>query len=585
MAEMADEDEEDAAAAIRHAKERWSLLFALKCTVESILMADSQSSVDTKDRFNRAKSDLEHIIKHGQRKQLRANDKIDENNINSITSCQATENAEVFSGDDESFYQALLDCCLSSSNLLELVNNRMEQLHYLYQEFAFLRSAPHVEAMYTCMQAFEKGDCQLLGKIDNVLLNKKKYTEAWLQESAYFHAGLLESSVVPDHIQQKPGGEFSSSNSTDSSSEKDDYQRFSLYGSPEESQIEMTDYSVYHPAVLLQENIELYPSESDQNSFYLPRNGDVNPSSEIKRISTSQKENTVRVGNNLTVPSQRLQSFGPSKIGQNVRATLAYAALSAVTEGEETPTCPGEWFDGHGENQFHKPRRASTGSLNENLVSSNCETISNNGLLETSILSSSSESVTDHQIRKALGHTRSKSDQVGVPKFTKHKSVTEVPRHNDNENQDSFRSVSRLSSSLPTTSESLYCNDPYLEDPYQEQSLATILASQDFSSCELDKENAHFSISEALISAIEQMKCDDVNSSDEEEDEEILLLKEELERKRWEKRQGKQLLEQAAFSDETTQSSTSEPGTWTNSSSESKKKKILNKYIENISAL
>ena len=35
--------------------------------------------------------------------------------------------------------------------------------------------------------------------------------------------------------------------------------------------------------------------------------------------------------------------------------------------------------------------------------------------------------------------------------------------------------------------ESLYCNDPYLEDPYQEQSLATILASQDFSSCELDK--------------------------------------------------------------------------------------------------
>lgn len=70
MAEMVDEDEEDAAAAIRHAKERWSLLFALKCTVERILMADSQSSEDTKDKFDRAKSDLEHIIKHGQRKQL-----------------------------------------------------------------------------------------------------------------------------------------------------------------------------------------------------------------------------------------------------------------------------------------------------------------------------------------------------------------------------------------------------------------------------------------------------------------------------------------------------------------------------------
>lgn len=65
----------------------------------------------------------------------RTNDKIDKNNINSISSCQATvpENVEVFSGDEESFYQALLDSCLSSSNLLELVNNRLEQLHYFYQ--------------------------------------------------------------------------------------------------------------------------------------------------------------------------------------------------------------------------------------------------------------------------------------------------------------------------------------------------------------------------------------------------------------------------------------------------------------------
>jgi len=38
-------------------------------------------------------------------------------------------------------------------------------------EFAFLRSAPHVEAMYTCMRAFEEGDCQLLGKIDHVLVS------------------------------------------------------------------------------------------------------------------------------------------------------------------------------------------------------------------------------------------------------------------------------------------------------------------------------------------------------------------------------------------------------------------------------
>ena len=298
----------------------------------------------------------------------------------------------------------------------------------------------------------------------NFKLNKKKYIEGWLQDSAYFHAGMLESSVLPDCIQGKPGDELSSSNSTDSSSEKEDFQRLSLYGSPEDSQIEITDYSVYHPAGLLQENIELYPSESGQNFSYLRRNGDLDPSSEIGRKSTSQKENAVLEGNNLTLPLQRLKSFRPSKIGQNVRATLAYAALSAVTEGEETASCPGEWFDGHDEDQFHKPRRASTGSLNENLVCSKSETISKNGLLETSFLpivktrpcdkyvSDSSESVADHQVRKTFGHTRSKSDQVGVPKFYKHKSVTEVPRYNDNDNKDSFSSVKRLSSSLPSTS-------------------------------------------------------------------------------------------------------------------------------------
>jgi len=38
-----------------------------------------------------------------------------------------------------------------------------------------------------------------------------------------------------------------------------------------------------------------------------------------------------------------------------------------------------------------------------------------------------------------------------------------------------------------TLVESLYSSDPFLEDPYEEQSLAEMLASQDFSSCELDK--------------------------------------------------------------------------------------------------
>ena len=53
--------------AIQHAKERWSLLISLKCTVECILMSDSQDSRITSDSFQQVKNDLEHIFEHGQR--------------------------------------------------------------------------------------------------------------------------------------------------------------------------------------------------------------------------------------------------------------------------------------------------------------------------------------------------------------------------------------------------------------------------------------------------------------------------------------------------------------------------------------
>ena len=274
---------------------------------------------------------------------------------------------------------------------------------------------------------------------------------------------MLQSSVVLDDIQGKAVDELSSSNSTYSSSENDDFQMLSLYGSPDDSQIEMADYSVYQPAVLLEENVQLYSSKSGQNFCYLPRNMiDLNPSTESKRKSTTQVENAVGERNELTLPVQGLSALGPSKMGQNVRSTLAHAALSAVTEGEETSTSSAEWFDSHNDQFIYKPRRASTGSLSENLL---CSKSTINGMLETSPLpinqtgscdknnSCTSESITDHQFtRKAFGHSRSKSDQIGLPKLKKNEILIEGPRCSESKKEDSYSGISRLSSSLPTTS-------------------------------------------------------------------------------------------------------------------------------------
>ncbi|XP_064615780.1 run domain Beclin-1-interacting and cysteine-rich domain-containing protein-like [Liolophura sinensis] len=76
----------------------------------------------------------------------------------------------------------------------------------------------------------------------------------------------------------------------------------------------------------------------------------------------------------------------------------------------------------------------------------------------------------------------------------------------------------------------------YFPKPAQGQSLRSYLSSQDFHTCaNIDKENAHFSISEALIAAIEQMKWNHVltprSASDHEEgdsDEEIQELKQRI---------------------------------------------------------
>ena len=62
---MADEE----AGGLEHAKERCSLLRSLKYTTESLLLSDTEKYWDTCDGLKKLISDLELILKHGQREQ------------------------------------------------------------------------------------------------------------------------------------------------------------------------------------------------------------------------------------------------------------------------------------------------------------------------------------------------------------------------------------------------------------------------------------------------------------------------------------------------------------------------------------
>ncbi|KAH9369542.1 hypothetical protein HPB48_019667 [Haemaphysalis longicornis] len=60
----------------------------------------------------------------------------------------------------------------------------------------------------------------------------------------------------------------------------------------------------------------------------------------------------------------------------------------------------------------------------------------------------------------------------------------------------------------------------FFPTPHRGQSLTSFLSSADFRTCgELDRENAHIYVSEALIAALEQMKCSRALRSAEEDDE------------------------------------------------------------------
>lgn len=113
-----------------------------------------------------------------------------------------------------------------------------------------------------------------------------------------------------------------------------------------------------------------------------------------------------------------------------------------------------------------------------------------------------------------------------------------------------------------SSQQSMCCPDGNLTHPVPGQSLISFLTSQDFNTCaNLDRENAHFSISEILISAIEQMKWKHVISprriSDNEEgdsDEEIQHLKQRIRIRRHERMREK-ARERPAFSDGRTDNS------------------------------
>lgn len=138
--------------------------------------------------------------------------------------------------------------------------------------------------------------------------------------------------------------------------------------------------------------------------------------------------------------------------------------------------------------------------------------------------------------RSSRGHIRSLSD-TGVTQKLKNESVVATPCLKSCGPFSPQSSDSSSHSSLYMESNGSQYNsipDGSFRRPSEGQSLISYLSEQDFGSCaDLEKENAHFSISESLIAAIELMKCNMRRRAEEAEEEgdsdsEIQKLKQKI---------------------------------------------------------
>uniref|UniRef100_A0A8C1DW94 Rubicon autophagy regulator n=2 Tax=Cyprinus carpio TaxID=7962 RepID=A0A8C1DW94_CYPCA len=145
--------------------------------------------------------------------------------------------------------------------------------------------------------------------------------------------------------------------------------------------------------------------------------------------------------------------------------------------------------------------------------------------------SSSSTQSGEHMGTQGDAHTPS------APPLPRSCSFSEAQRTTGRSSRGHIRSLSDTSITQKQKNDGSQYNsvpDGLFRRPSEGQSLISYLSEQDFGSCaDLEKENAHFSISESLIAAIELMKCNmrrPVEEGEEEgdSDSEIQQLKQKI---------------------------------------------------------
>ncbi|XP_019388424.1 PREDICTED: run domain Beclin-1-interacting and cysteine-rich domain-containing protein isoform X3 [Crocodylus porosus] len=535
-------------------KEHWKLLGNLKTTVEGLVSTNNPNVWSKYGGLERLCRDMHSILFHGlihdkvycrQQdywqfvKDIRWLSPNFAHHVEEFINLREDDLQNADSLSDQApakrWLQRSLQFHCLSAQLKPLLGNR-QYIRKFYKDTAFLLSEAHVTAMLQCLEAVEQNNPRLLAQIDTSMFARKG--EAPLQATKSQSLTALPGSVpvIPsDYPSHRYFGSFSSLHQPAATGTSDRRVASFSVGSSTSQPPESSLHDL--PSLLLHDQSPLglpgpLPSLSTPSSKDLS-----SPASEMSASTTTGQSEDAWVGNQDDQQSDA--NDGPEylaigNLGRRGRAASSQSSSSS-SKSSSSPL--------FSSSSSQKPE--SVCSFGEQGPSSCTRAM---GILRRSSFSEGQTAATQGIPKKS--HARSQSD-TNVASGRAHGGLRDITIIIEDPVAESHGDISRVRGPLccspqgsdVSTPSSLYMEhdtSQYLSSgegmfrrPSQGQSLISYLSEQDFGSCaDLEKENAHFSISESLIAAIELMKCNmlsqQLEEEEEESDKEIQELKQKI---------------------------------------------------------
>ncbi|XP_064522204.1 run domain Beclin-1-interacting and cysteine-rich domain-containing protein isoform X4 [Pseudopipra pipra] len=558
-------------AAGRSRKEHWKLLGNLKTTVEGLVSISNPNVWSKYGGLERLCRDMHSILYHGlihdkvccrQKdywqfvKDIRWLSPSSAHHLEKFISLQESDQRDPEGSGDQAiaqlWLQHSLQCHCLSAQLRPLLGNR-QYIRKFYADTAFLLSDAHVTAMLQCLEAVEQNNPRLLAQIDTSMLagtslpslcasDPSAETREMCDHNAEGHESHLPGALgCLDHFTESMLTRRSDNLSPVTKSQS----LTALPGSPYVPTAGCTQPRCFGSSSSLHHPASSGLSDRRPASSFVSSNSSQPQERCLSTRSSSFSEgrSTLEQPGSVTQTPSPKDPFSPASEMSSSTTSQSEDTWTGSQDDPQSDVNDGPEYLAIG-NLGRRGRACSSASTNSSKSSSSklfsssssqkLDSVSSLGeqgasgggsrglsLLRRSSFSEGQSSAPQGILKKS--HVRSHSD-TNVTSGKLHES------HGDPAGGRGPVSASTQSSELSTPS-SLYMeydSGQYLSSgegmfrrPSEGQSLISYLSEQDFGSCaDLEKENAHFSISESLIAAIELMKCNMMSRQLEEEEEE-----------------------------------------------------------------